>query len=66
MTVNLAVGFVTPPYGINLFVASAISGEPIESISKNLLYILLVMIGCVLLFTYVPWISMGLVNLLHK
>jgi len=66
MTVNLAVGFVTLPYGINLFVASAISGEPIESISKNLLYILLAMIGCVLLFTYVPWISMGLVNLLHK
>ncbi|MDI3499771.1 MAG: hypothetical protein PWR28_771 [Synergistaceae bacterium] len=42
MTVNLAVRFVTPPYGINLFVASAISGEPIESISKNLLYILFI------------------------
>lgn len=65
LTVNLAVGFVTPPYGINLFVASTISGESMETISKNLIYFLITMIICVLLFTYIPWLSIGLVKILR-
>jgi len=65
LTVNLAVGFITPPYGINLFVATAISGESIETISKNLLYFIAAMILCVFLFTNIPGLSLWLVNILR-
>jgi C4-dicarboxylate transporter DctM subunit len=65
MTVALAIGFVTPPYGANIFVASAISGVKIEKISKRIVPIVGVMTLCLLLFTFVPDISMGLVKLLR-
>lgn len=64
ITVNLACGFITPPYGINLFVASAISGETIENISKEIIPPFLAMVACLLLFTYFPSISLGLLNVL--
>ena len=65
ITVNLACGFISPPYGINLFVASAISGESIESISRNIIPTFVAMVLCLMLFTYFPVISMGLVQLLR-
>jgi C4-dicarboxylate transporter DctM subunit len=63
ITVNLACGFVSPPYGINLFVASAISGENIENLSKAVLPSFIAMVVCLMLFTYFPILTMGLVNL---
>ena len=63
-TVNFAIGFFTPPYVINLFVASAISGESIERISKAILPFLIVMIIDLFLITYLPVLSMGLVNIM--
>ena len=66
ITVNLAIGFITPPYGINLFVASAISGESIERISKQILPFVFAMTACLMLFTYVPDVSMWLVRLLRN
>ncbi|WP_302806381.1 TRAP transporter large permease subunit, partial [Cloacibacillus porcorum] len=65
ITVNLACGFISPPYGINLFVASAISGESIESISKSILPSFLAMVVCLLLFTYFPVFSLGLLQWLR-
>ncbi len=65
ITVNLACGFISPPYGINLFVAAAISGESIETISKEIIPSFLAMVACLLLFTYVPVITMGVVHLLR-
>jgi C4-dicarboxylate transporter DctM subunit len=65
ITVNLAIGFITPPYGINLFVASAISGESIEGISKQILPFVFANVVCLMLFTYVPSVSLGLVELLR-
>ena len=64
ITVNLACGFISPPYGINLFVASAISGESIESISKEIIPAFVAMVGCLLLFTYFPVFSMGLLQIM--
>jgi C4-dicarboxylate transporter DctM subunit len=61
ITVNLACGFFTPPYGINLFVASAISGETIERISLAIIPSWIAMVICLFLFTYVPVLTMGLV-----
>ena len=65
ITVNLACGFISPPYGINLFVASAISGESIESISREIIPAFVAMVGCLLLFTYFPLFSMGLLQLMR-
>lgn len=65
MTVALCIGFITPPYGANLFVASAISGERVENIAKHAVYFLVVMIALLFLFTYVPAISMTLPRLLR-
>ena len=65
MTVNLACGFLSPPYGINLFVASAISGESIERISIAVLPAFITLVACLMLFTYFPIFTMGLVNLLR-
>ena len=66
MTVALAIGFITPPYGANLFVASAVSGERIDGISKEIFPLVGVMTICLFLFTYFPFFSMGLVNLLMR
>mgnify|MGYP001767243065 CR=1 FL=1 len=65
ITVNLCCGFISPPYGINLFVASAISGESIENISKAIIPSFVAMVGCLLLFTYFPIFSMGLLQLMR-
>ncbi len=65
ITVNLACGFISPPYGINLFVASAISGESIENISKAIIPSFLAMVGCLMLFTYFPITTMGLLNIMR-
>jgi C4-dicarboxylate transporter DctM subunit len=66
MTTTLAIGFVTPPYGANLFVASAISGLGIETIAKAAIPFLLAMVICLLLITFLPVLSMGLVALLNS
>ena len=61
MTVNLAIGFATPPYGVNLFVASAISNLRVEGIIKKIWLMIGIMILCLLAITYWEPISMALV-----
>ena len=58
MTMNLAIGFVTPPYGANLFVASAVSKTPVESIASKVWPIIGSLIVVLLLTTFVPQITM--------
>lgn len=65
ITFNLAIGFITPPYGINLFVASTVSGESIEKISWEILPFIVAMIGCLFLFTYFPFFTTGILTLLR-
>ncbi len=60
MVVNLAIGFITPPVGVNLFVASSISKLRIEKIAKASLPQLAAMIFILMLITYVPEISLWL------
>ena len=66
MVVNLAIGFITPPLGINLFVASRVGGTPLETVTKGIIPFILVMIVCLLLITYVAPISMFLPNFFAK
>ncbi|GAE25961.1 TRAP-type C4-dicarboxylate transport system [Halalkalibacter wakoensis JCM 9140] len=64
MIVNLAVGMLTPPIGVNLFVASQIAGLRIEHILKPLIPFYIVLLLNIAIITYVPQISLWLPNLL--
>ena len=63
MSVNLTVGLATPPMGLVLFVASSVSGEKVETISKAILPFLAVEVLVIFLITYVPAISMTIPRL---
>ncbi|SKA70296.1 TRAP transporter large permease subunit [Desulfobaculum bizertense] len=60
MVVNLALGFVTPPVGVNLFVASGVAKVKIEKLSKVVFPLLGIMLVVLLLVTYVPELSLFL------
>ena len=64
MVTNLAIGFITPPLGINLFVASRIADSPMEVILKGIMPFIAVMLGCLALITFIPQIVMFLPNLM--
>jgi C4-dicarboxylate transporter DctM subunit len=64
MTVNLAIGFCTPPLGVNLFVASSVSNVDVNKISKAILPFGLSMIIVLLITSYYPESFLFLVNLL--
>lgn len=63
IVVNLAIGMVTPPLGVCLFVGCGISGISLEAISKAAWPFIAIMIAAVLVLTYVPWISLVLPKL---
>ncbi|MCJ8334083.1 MAG: TRAP transporter large permease [Epibacterium sp.] len=58
MCVNLTVGLATPPMGLVLFVASAVSGERVTTIARAILPFLAVEIIVIFLITFIPAISM--------
>lgn len=60
MTMLLAVGFITPPYGINLFVASQLSKIPLLSTAKRAVPLMLAMLAAALLVMFVPIFTLGL------
>lgn len=64
MVVNLAIGFITPPLGINLFVAARIGNAKLEVVTQGIVMFVVVMIACLLLITYIPAISETLPRLL--
>ena len=59
LTMNLAIGFITPPYGINLFMATAVSGVPMDAMMKRIGGLLVSLLVVLMLITYVPWFTMG-------
>ena len=59
---NLALGFLTPPIGMNLFIASYTFKKPVIKIVKNILPYLAVQFIILLLITYIPWFSMAFTN----
>ncbi|MGN0159127.1 MAG: TRAP transporter large permease subunit [Brotaphodocola sp.] len=64
MTLNLAIGFLTPPVGVNLFVASGLIKTPIKDMVKTLMLPLAAMIVVLLLVTYVPAFSLWLPSMM--
>ena len=63
MSVNLTVGLATPPMGLVLFVAAAVSREKVETIARAILPFLAIEIAVIFLITYVPAISMTIPRL---
>jgi C4-dicarboxylate transporter, DctM subunit len=64
MVVNLEIGMVTPPVGLNLFVASGITGMPLTAVAKAALPWMMVLLGFLVLVTYWPALTLALPNLL--
>lgn len=64
MVVNLAIGFITPPVGVNLFVASAVGKVPFDTVARGILPLFLTMLVALAIITYVPQLSLWLPNLM--
>ena len=62
MVTTLGLGFVTPPFGLNLFVVSGLSGEPVMAIARRALPYVAVMLGVVLMLAFIPWLSLVLLR----
>ncbi|MGB9662624.1 MAG: TRAP transporter large permease [Moorellaceae bacterium] len=62
MMLNLGIGLLTPPVGGTLFVGSAIGGVSLEKLSRAMLPFYAVMVGVLLLITYIPGIVMYMPN----
>ncbi|TWT27246.1 TRAP transporter large permease [Planomicrobium sp. CPCC 101110] len=63
LVANLAIGFITPPLGVNLFVASSVGGVQFERIAIAVLPFMFAMIVCLLVITFIPELSLWLPGL---
>ncbi|SPY08195.1 C4-dicarboxylate TRAP transporter large permease protein DctM [Oligella urethralis] len=64
MVVNMEIGLITPPVGLNLFVSSAVTGMPVTKTIKAAMPWLLILLTFLVVITYVPIVSLGLPELL--
>lgn len=62
MVVNMEIGMITPPVGLNIFVTSAVAKMPMMSVVKAALPFVAVLFVFLILITYVPWFSTVLPN----
>ncbi|MBT2583368.1 TRAP transporter large permease [Planococcus sp. ISL-109] len=62
MIVNLGIGFITPPVGINLFVAANIAGTKFESLLRAIIPFIIVMVIDVIILSFIPEISLFLLG----
>ncbi len=60
MSVNLAIGMFTPPFGLNIFVAQSVTGLPAHSLYRGVMPYLAVLLTALLIITYVPAVSLSL------
>jgi C4-dicarboxylate transporter, DctM subunit len=63
MVVNLALGMITPPFGVNLFAACTVARISVDQMIKPLVVFVGVIFSCVMLISYVPMISLFLRDL---
>jgi C4-dicarboxylate transporter DctM subunit len=56
MVVNMEIGMITPPVGLNLFVTSGVAGMPMMSVVKAALPFLAVLFVFLIMVTYIPWL----------
>jgi len=65
MVVNLALGMITPPFGVNLFAACTVARISLDQIVTRLVPFILVVLACLMVITYVPVVSIGLRDLVY-
>ncbi len=65
MVVNLALGMITPPFGVNLFAACTVARISLDRMVKDLLPFVLVILACLLVISYVPALSLTLRDLVY-
>ena len=65
MVVNLALGMITPPFGVNLFAACTVARISLDRMIKDLLPFVGVILVCLMIITYVPGLSLGLRDLVY-
>jgi tripartite ATP-independent transporter DctM subunit len=63
---NLELGYLTPPVGLNLFLSSYRFGRPVMEVARATLPMLGILAIGVLLITYVPWLTLGLLELMGR
>jgi tripartite ATP-independent transporter DctM subunit len=66
MVVNLALGMITPPFGVNLFAAAQVARCGVDQMIPYLLIFIAVIFSALLIITYVPWISLALPHLVFR
>tara|TARA_R110002020_G_scaffold53338_10_gene149354 strand:- start:18750 stop:19724 length:975 start_codon:yes stop_codon:yes gene_type:complete len=66
MVVNLALGMITPPFGVNLFAASSVADISVHKLIRPLLVFISVIITCLMIITYVPEVSLFLRDLVYR
>lgn len=64
MVVNMEIGLITPPVGLNLFVTSAVTGMPVHQVIRAAMPWLFILLTFLVVVTYVPIVSIGLPNFL--
>ncbi len=65
MVVNLALGMITPPFGVNLFAACAVARISLDRVVPSLLPFVLVVLACLAVITYFAPLSLALRDLLY-
>ena len=65
MVVNLALGMITPPFGVNLFAACTVAKISLDRIIKDLIPFIGVILTCLMLISYIPEISLALRDLVY-
>lgn len=65
IVVNMEIGMITPPVGLNLFVTSGITGMSLWEVLKASAPWVLILVLFLIIITYVPWLSLVVPNLLY-
>jgi C4-dicarboxylate transporter, DctM subunit len=66
MVVNLALGMITPPFGVNLFAAAQVAGCSIDKMMRPLAIFIGVVFACLMVITYIPAITLTLPQLVFR
>jgi tripartite ATP-independent transporter DctM subunit len=66
MVVNLAMGMITPPFGVNLFAAAQVAGTSIDKMMRYLPVFIGVIFACLMVISYVPWITLTLPQMVFR
>ena len=65
MVVNLALGMITPPFGVNLFAACTVARISLDRMIKDLIPFVLVILACLMVISYLPALSLTLRDLVY-